>query len=669
MLNVILTVVSLSASAGIMFLLYLATQRLLQKHLPASARYAILLVILLRLLVPYSPEFALMNGFAGGRFGDSNARQAAPTNRMQTADTENHTCADNDDTPRLLSPAQPTVHDESAAPALSSENEPKESDAPPREFPLAAVLLLMWLTAAVGIFGVNVTAYLLCRRSILAEADYSEIHTRMLADIARGRRYPNVFLSDGTDTPMVLGLANSVIVLPKEDYTLVETEHILRHELCHYRRFDVAIKWLAVAACSLHWFNPLMILFRRELEDLCEFSCDEAVTRRMDSAERKAYIRTLLKTAARQVDLDIVPLTAMTGSAKRLDERFAAIANRKHLTPARAALSMTTLLSVAAVGLCLGACMPASHGAGQDSQNNIAVSPTNSDDSDAYLLSRYGYQAMNFEMTDPNAADKDKQLGWKGPAENDYYQRQPTLFGNTEQRTLMRAVRNLLNYEKYERIGQVQSMEFFVSDAIHVHFYQDLHFYLEKHGNLFVWPDSVDNYDFLPWRQTYPDYLTEDRFAVFEVPDDLYGKVVSMLYPLVEQEEVQAREQLLAQYPFADIDNDFVYAVLCDKLRIISDDYGCDFYAEVGSKAYEAVWELFKGIGQYDQIQAQPALAQTDTHIMIIGPEDYGEPYTGESITIYADSGVICARFKSDEMWYRLPKDLAKRCAEIAAGS
>ena len=31
----------------------------------------------------------------------------------------------------------------------------------------------------------------------------------------------------------------------------------LRHELYHIRRWDVAYKVLMLAACCLHWFNPL----------------------------------------------------------------------------------------------------------------------------------------------------------------------------------------------------------------------------------------------------------------------------------------------------------------------------------------------------------------------------------------------------------------------------
>ena len=95
-------------------------------------------------------------------------------------------------------------------------------------------------------------------------------------------------------------------------------------------------------------------------------------------------------------------------------------------------------------------------------------------------------------------------------------------------------------------------------------------------------------------------------------------------------------------------------------------------YAEVSagsravySAAYDYVWDTFTGIGLCQQIQSRPECEQTDKHIMIIGPEDYGADYTDEYITIYADSGIVKARFKGDEIWYSVPKDLVAICRKL----
>lgn len=85
----------------------------------------------------------------------------------------------------------------------------------------------------------------------------------------------------------------------------------------------------------------------------------------------------------------------------------------------------------------------------------------------------------------------------------------------------------------------------------------------------------------------------------------------------------------------------------------------------VYSAAYDYVWDTFTGIGLCQQIQSRPECEQTDKHIMIIGPEDYGADYTDEYITIYADIEIVKARFKGDEIWYSVPKDLVAICRKL----
>ena len=53
-------------------------------------------------------------------------------------------------------------------------------------------------------------------------------------------------------------------------------------------------KWLVQFTICLHWFNPLVYLMGREVNNACEFSCDEAVIKNLDNDGIKAYGNTLL---------------------------------------------------------------------------------------------------------------------------------------------------------------------------------------------------------------------------------------------------------------------------------------------------------------------------------------------------------------------------------------
>ena len=153
--------------------------------------------------------------------------------------------------------------------------------------------------------------------------------------------------SEYVHTPMLLGVIHPAIVLPLgvESHRLAD---ILAHELTHARRHDLLYKWLAAAVTSLHWFNPLMVVVRRQISRACELSCDEAVTRSMDGPARKHYGETLLVLAARPPRGMGVLATTLCEKKEQMKERLVLIMRGKKQGPA--ALAVTALLSVALMG-------------------------------------------------------------------------------------------------------------------------------------------------------------------------------------------------------------------------------------------------------------------------------------------------------------------------------
>ena len=149
-------------------------------------------------------------------------------------------------------------------------------------------------------------------------------------------------------TPMLLGVVRPTIVLPRG----VEPERlgdILAHELTHARRQDLLYKWFAVAVTSLHWFNPLMVVVRRQVNRACELSCDEAVVRHLDAAGRRHYGETLLAMAAGQSPKGMGMLTATLCEEKQhLKERLVAVMKRRRQGPAAVALTLVLALALTA---------------------------------------------------------------------------------------------------------------------------------------------------------------------------------------------------------------------------------------------------------------------------------------------------------------------------------
>lgn len=97
-------------------------------------------------------------------------------------------------------------------------------------------------------------------------------------------------------SPFLHGILKPVIYLPA-GLNEKEKESALLHEHCHIRYGDPVFKLLFWLAVILHWFNPLVwIAFRLMNEDM-EIRCDEYALQHSDVAQ-PAYAELLLRFAA-----------------------------------------------------------------------------------------------------------------------------------------------------------------------------------------------------------------------------------------------------------------------------------------------------------------------------------------------------------------------------------
>ena len=89
----------------------------------------------------------------------------------------------------------------------------------------------------------------------------------------------------------------STVYIPCREIPDDNMRMVLLHELTHYKRKDLLIKWFAVLVNAVHWFNPLCYLACANLSEACEVSCDMSVTKNMSEDEQKLYMQTILNLA------------------------------------------------------------------------------------------------------------------------------------------------------------------------------------------------------------------------------------------------------------------------------------------------------------------------------------------------------------------------------------
>jgi len=108
-----------------------------------------------------------------------------------------------------------------------------------------------------------------------------------------GKEVPWI-MSDLVDSPLLTGLVHPVIALPADIVDHPHLEMMIEHEMMHYQKKDLLMKFLMLLAKCIHWFNPIVYLMEKQLSKDLEMACDEEVLKNADEEKKQIYAQTLL---------------------------------------------------------------------------------------------------------------------------------------------------------------------------------------------------------------------------------------------------------------------------------------------------------------------------------------------------------------------------------------
>lgn len=350
------TVLSLTLSGSALALMLLAIKPLLKNRISKVAQYYLWLLVLLRLILPWT--------FDGSAMSQLFAR--IPTVPEVIADaglTEQELPLQNNGSNSIKENASASTPLVPASTDAITQSPNPDDRVPSKPFDFVAFVrdyqTPIWLIGAALYFGWSVLAYLHFSRRIVQTCAMPHTADMEIFNRLRGRAHIRLFCNPYVDTPMLIGLTAPRIVIPQMAFVQNgmerELEMILLHELTHYRRKDLPVKWLTAAICALHWFNPLMVWMRHEIGRACELSCDEAVIRSLDAGGRQSYGDTLIGLAGNQRLSPGVVMTTLSEEKRALKERLVNVMNYKKKTGLAIALTLVLFLLMAGCAAALGA--------------------------------------------------------------------------------------------------------------------------------------------------------------------------------------------------------------------------------------------------------------------------------------------------------------------------
>lgn len=316
MVNLLLSVLSISLTTSVVIMVLIVLGSLINKRYVAKLKYGLWIVLSLRLLVPFNyklPDVPLQITIPTevGSVEMSDIFETNPT-FSEVQPIEPQFAVSLPAEPQTVAPLSPIVDTQ------------RESEA---SLTLLQALSYLWAAVASSLFIWHLTGYYCFRRRIkkwgrvakdtlLAE----QLH-QLCLELGVRRQIP-ILISKKADSPMIMGFWRPILVLPEEEHTREESYYILKHELIHYKRRDILVKFMLLLARDIHWFNPIVYLMHREAVVDMEIACDEAVVRGGSFAQREAYSETLMSALHRQQHKGPLLSTQFSCGKRVMKKRF-----------------------------------------------------------------------------------------------------------------------------------------------------------------------------------------------------------------------------------------------------------------------------------------------------------------------------------------------------------
>ncbi|GHU35734.1 hypothetical protein FACS1894105_04930 [Clostridia bacterium] len=321
--GVLQTILTMSGAGSVLALLYFAVKPIVKHRLLKSVQYYLWLVVLAALIIPFSMFVKLPESVSDAPIPIAVIHETVRT--YVNAPPAARGNADSDS-------VQTSVSTETPAPAVTL------------KIDVIGIIFVIYPIGVIVYLFINMFGYF----RFTAKLKRRNIATGIKCKLT-------VCKNPLALTPMLVGLFRPVIILPDREYSAAHLEYILHHELTHYRRRDVAVKWLSVLAGAIHWFNPLVYLARRELDRICELSCDETVIRSLDASGKREYGNTLIEVAADNRIPSAVLSTTMCEEKSALKERLGAIMKNKKYTRRTIIFSIILVILVSTTAVLIGA--------------------------------------------------------------------------------------------------------------------------------------------------------------------------------------------------------------------------------------------------------------------------------------------------------------------------
>jgi len=358
------SIVTISLQASVLVCLILAIQALLKNHLSPRWRYALWMILLVRLLLPWTPHspFSIYNLLPRTvRLQSSDSSRSLETT-FQIPTTHDSFAPGSISPAQAPSPSRDGAQNDPASSRIDSRVRTMKDggeSGKPSSLSFVSLLFLVWMGGAVflAVFtliqSLALTAPFLNRRFLTDQAVLE-----LLEDCKEEmgiRAFLAVVETPRVKSPALFGFLRPRLLLPSGAMKSLGQErlrHVFLHELAHLKRHDIAVNWMMAILQILHWFNPLVWFAFSRIRADREEACDALVLERIHGEEPGSYGKTIVHLLERFSHRARMPgLAGVIEDKARMKRRIAMIARFRKAPRYLSILGVSLLILVSCISL------------------------------------------------------------------------------------------------------------------------------------------------------------------------------------------------------------------------------------------------------------------------------------------------------------------------------
>ena len=342
MTTIFWNLIQVSLTTSVVLLPILLLCAVLRRRYPARVVCALWVIFAVRLLVP------VQNSFPDAPVQVTPRTTLVEVQKTQVSESVPETSGTEDET--VITEPQLIVerHWVPAGAAVTAETQ--------KSIAFDEILALVWAVGAAAFFVGSMLSY---RRFVhrvrrtardVRDLELLRIYESECERLGLRQRIP-LRQTPEADGPMLVGLVQPVLLLPKGGIPLADAPLILRHELTHAKHKDVLCKMVFLLARCVHWFNPVVHLLAWQGAQDLEIACDQSVVHGLDTDAKRQYGQCILNDVACRMYGGTMLTTRLTGGGKAMKTRLQALfsPNKKRRG---VALILTAAFALTLVGGC-----------------------------------------------------------------------------------------------------------------------------------------------------------------------------------------------------------------------------------------------------------------------------------------------------------------------------